>query len=205
MPPRRAERPHTSPILAEEATARLRDGTEVRLRPVRPDDRARITAFVRGLSPESLELRYFSAVSAESAVDRIVGSAADPRRRSMLLELTGTDPATIVAHGEFDPVAAEPGRGEVAFLVADAWHGHGAATVVLLHLARLAAADGVRQLEAVVRAENQPMIDVFLGAGFPCAIVWRDGEGRVVLDIGAPPGPTGIPRGAAGDPTSSPA
>jgi len=203
MPPRRADLPHTSPILAEEASARLRDGTEVRLRPVRSTDRAPIAAFVRGLSRESLELRYFSAISPESAVDKILGSAAEPGRRSMLLELSGTEPGTIVAHGEFDPVDAEPGRGEVAFLVADAWHGHGAATVVLLHLARLAAADGVRQLEAVVRAENQPMIDVFLGAGFPCAIVWRDGEGHVLLDIGEPPGPTGISRAPTRDPTSS--
>src|SRR5689334_19145190 len=39
----------------------LKDGTPVRVRPIRPDDAARLRAFHSRLSPESIYLRWLSA------------------------------------------------------------------------------------------------------------------------------------------------
>ena len=62
-----------------EADVVLRDGSTVHVRPVRPDDEARLLAFFRSLSGESLTLRFFSpAVDLAAAVGPAVAAA---RRR----------------------------------------------------------------------------------------------------------------------------
>jgi GNAT superfamily N-acetyltransferase len=67
------------------------------------------------------------------------------------------------------PRRARPGRAEVAFAVADAWHGHGIATVLLAHLAHAASAAGIGAFEATVLSENRHMLGVFHDSGFPVA------------------------------------
>jgi hypothetical protein len=67
----------------------LRDGSTVQVRPVRPDDREAIAEFLRGLSKQSLCLRYFTNIldadrAARSAVD------VDYRRRFGLMDYGGT-------------------------------------------------------------------------------------------------------------------
>lgn len=180
-----------SPVLGH-----LRDGTLVRIRPPTHDDLPRVAEFVRGLSRESLEYRYFSEVTPERVTTEILAPPASPERVSLIVEVAGPAVGPIVAHGVYERGAAEPIRAEVAFLVADAWQGRGVGTLLLLRLARLAASVGVQQLEAILLAENQPMIDVFVGAGYPCSITWHEGEGLVLLEIGHEPTPPGAPRGA---------
>ena len=44
-----------------EADVALRDGSTVHVRPVRAEDAAAVQAFFKGLSPESITLRFFSS------------------------------------------------------------------------------------------------------------------------------------------------
>lgn len=55
----------------------------------------------------------------------------------------------------------------MAFLVADAWQGHGISTIMLAHLASAAAQHGIRTFIAEVLPANHRMIDVFRQSGFP--------------------------------------
>src|SRR4029450_8636341 len=55
---------------------------------------------------------------------------------------------------------------EVALMVADAWQGTGAGTLLLEHLAAAAVEHGVRRFTAEVMSENGRMMDVFLPAGY---------------------------------------
>ena len=69
------------------------------------------------------------------------------------------------------PIALAPrghgGRAEVAFLVADAWQGHGIATLMLAHLAAAAQEHGIETFTAEVLPHNHRMIEVFRDSGFP--------------------------------------
>ena len=58
-------------------------------------------------------------------------------------------------------------RPEVAFAVADAWQGHGIATILLAHLAHAAASAGIDTFRAIVLPENRRMLQVFHDSGFP--------------------------------------
>ena len=175
----------TDPLDGE--CAQLRDGTRVRIRRAGPGDQARVMDFLARLSQDSLELRYFSAIRREKVASEILATGDRGDRLSLLLETISPDPGQVVAHGEYVRIAAFPHRAEVAFLVADARQGQGAATLLLWGLARRARDAGIRRFEAVVLPDNRPMINVFVGAGFPCSISWHEGEGLVLLDISHEP------------------
>ena len=46
----------------------LRNGRTLRIRPVRPDDREALLALYRGLSPDSLYMRFFDTRNADAAL-----------------------------------------------------------------------------------------------------------------------------------------
>lgn len=171
------------PVPDDRAPPRLRDGTPVRIRPTRRQDRGAVDAFLRTLSLDSFELRYFSAVQAEIALEQIL--AQDPRgdEVSVLMEVVGTSPATVIAQAEYARDPHDRQRAEVAFLVSDAHQGQGAATLLLWDLARRARAQGVTTFTARVLPENFPMRSVFTGAGFPCGLEYFQGETEVTLDV----------------------
>lgn len=181
----------------------LRDGTPVRLRSVRPADRVSVLAFVRRLSIDSLELRFFSAVSLEAAVQEVLGSRSPgPDRVSLVVETAGATEPEIIGHAECvrSPVDAE--RAEAAFLIADAFQGRGAGTLLLRALAAAARRRGVRRLEAVVLGENRCMLDMFTGAGYPHTTRWLGSEAHVEIDIDREP-PAGARYGPALSETAS--
>jgi predicted CoA-binding protein/GNAT superfamily N-acetyltransferase len=68
-----------------------------------------------------------------------------------------------------------------SFEVADAWHGHGIATVLLAHLSELAGEDGITTFTAVVLAENHRMVRVFRDSGFAVDVSSHPGELRIEL------------------------
>ena len=75
-----------------------------------------------------------------------------------------------------------PTRSEVAFLVADDARGQGVGTLLLEHVAALALARGITELEADVLTENHAMLRVFSDAGYTNQRTFE--IGTVVLTIG---------------------
>ncbi len=152
----------------------LRDGTTVRVRPVRGDDAVPLLQFFRGLSPASRAQRFFADVSddflAEAARRE---AAADGVRRVGLVATTGA-PERIVGHGVYALVDGD--RAEVAFAVADDYQGRGLGTILLAELAEAAAASGVQVFEAYVLPANHQMIAVFRDSGFPIEVRAEAGE-----------------------------
>ncbi len=65
--------------------------------------------------------------------------------------------------------------------MADAWHGHGIATVLLAHLAAAAAEEGIETFTATVLSENRRMLGVFHDSGFP--VVARRAEGEIEIEL----------------------
>src|SRR4051812_29493662 len=158
-----------------EADIVLRDGSTVHVRPATADDAARLQAFLESLSDESRWFRFFSA---GVNVERAAGRAAAPEDGLSLLALRG-DEGTVIGHGTF--LADGHGRAEVAFAVADAWHAHGIATVLLAHLAQAAAAAGIETFTATVLPGNHRMLQVFHASGF--LVSSRRAEGAIELEF----------------------
>ncbi len=171
----------------ETVLARLRDGTPVCIRPALDTDRDRVREFLGHVSRSSLDLRFMAAVRPELAVSEILAPAGRTGRLSLLMETIEDDPPSVIGHGEYVRYRLDPSRAEVAFLIADDRHGQGAATLLLSYLARVARSAGILRFDAITFPENRPMIDVFVGAGFPCSMTTRGGVSHVTIDVSRAP------------------
>ena len=140
----------------------LRDGSTVRVRPVRPADEPQIENFLGGLSERSRQLRFFSAgANLRDQARRL--AHPDPARDYGLIAVAGAG-AEIVGHAGY--VGEGPGSAEVAFAIADSHQVHGIATTLLAHLAAHANDHGVATFTAITSPENHAMIGVFRESGF---------------------------------------
>ncbi len=140
----------------------LRDGSTVHVRPARAGDEQAIRTFLEALTPESIGFRFFGVPNLDWVTAWSVD--VDYADRYALVAESGAPPA-IIAHAAYIRLDTE--RAEVAFLVADDWHGHGIATILLAHLAAIADAHGVTTFTAEVLPSNHRMIEVFRESGFP--------------------------------------
>jgi acetyl coenzyme A synthetase (ADP forming)-like protein len=168
------------------ADALLRDGTSVRIRAIRPDDKERLRAHFQGLGPESQRFRFLGAKKELTPADlryfteldfvRHVGLVVT-RRRGTGEEFIGV--GRYICDGD-DPVRK---AAEFALAVTDPWQGHGVGTLLLEHLARLASACGVQRFEADILVGNTRMLDVLASLGFRVEEQIRDGVVRAWFDI----------------------
>ncbi|GAC1387780.1 MAG: hypothetical protein NVSMB48_27240 [Marmoricola sp.] len=167
--------PGSRPI-GESVDVTLRGGSQVHIRPVRGDDLDAVRAFLGGLSPESVILRFLGAADLDWASRWSV--EIDDSDRCALVATVRPDGA-IVAHGAYVREAAD--RAEMAFVVADAYHELGVATVLLRRLAGLARAHGIGTLTAFVLPGNRHMTDVFRDGGYPGRFRTEAGQTRVEM------------------------
>jgi len=147
--------------VAWEVDVALRDGSSVHLRPVRAEDGPKIRAFLEALSPDSIAFRFFGFPS----LDWVQRWSLDVDYADSFGLIATTGPGQeIVGHGAY--VREDQERAEVAFMVADAWQGHGIATIMLAHLAAAAEQHGISEFTASVLPSNHRMIEVFRQSGF---------------------------------------
>jgi len=191
--------PSANPIpLVPEGRDRLRDGTPVIIRQAQLSDRLLVTDFLRRTSQESIETRFFSPVSEESALAEVVRTTDAVIALSLLLYCELPTRCELAGHGEYVRDGPRSPVAEIAFLVTDAYQGKGVATILLTHLARVARDQGIRTFRAMVLRENYAMIEVFRGCGFPYAVEYRPDQVVVTLSIQDEPHPafgstTGFP------------
>ncbi len=183
--------PPASPPARYRRRVRLADGTPLLLRAIRPDDKARLGAHFRDLSPDSVVQRFFGAKRALTAADLAFYTELDFDRHFALVAVFEEDGEERIAGvGR----AIESGRGEggqdgggrcaeVAFAVADAHQGRGIGALLLRHLADLGRALGYDRFEAWLLPANGRMLDVFLHSGHPIRHTLEDGAIHVRFPI----------------------
>jgi GNAT superfamily N-acetyltransferase len=155
------------------------------VRPIEPTDAERLVRFHGTLSAETTRLRYFSPHPRLSDVEVARFTTVDHRDREALVALLGDE---IVGVARYDRHLGTD-VAEAAFVITDAWHGHGIGSWLLGQLADLARERGITRLLALVLPENQAMLNLARGSGFPARRHYADGALHVELDISEPAPP----------------
>jgi GNAT superfamily N-acetyltransferase len=154
-----------SDIAQYSASEHLRDGNPIEIRALRPDDEAGMLAALNATGAQSLQRRFFATKRHFSDRERSFFMNVDFKSHVALVAVAGeAGRNTIVAGGRY--IVFEPGRAEMAFVVIDAWQGHGVGSILMRHLVKLARDTGLRQLTAEVLPDNAPMLNVFRKFGF---------------------------------------
>ena len=169
-----------------ERTETLRNGTAVRIRSVRVDDKDRISEAFRNLEPESIYTRFFGHKKELTDQELKAATEIDFENVVALVVSVGEGSSeTIIGGGRYSAFdAADTVRSaEVSFTVEEDYQGQGMASRVLRHLADIAQQKGVSRFEAEVLAENKAMIAVFERSGFPVRKKFEDGTVHVTLSL----------------------
>lgn len=163
-----------------EADVLLRDGGAAHLRPITPEDADALQRFHVAQSPESVYLRFFSAMPRLSARDLRLFTQVDHQDRVALVVTMGDD---IIGVGRFDRL--EPGghEAEVAFNIADAHQGRGIGSILLEHLTAAARERGISRFTAEVLPQNRRMVSVFRDAGYEVTHAYDDGVVSLGFDV----------------------
>jgi acetyltransferase len=148
-------------------THRLPDGTEILVRPVRPEDESLIVELHDGHSEHTIRMRFFGMVRRLSRDNLIRLCQLDYDRDVALAALhRGADgrPRMIgVSRYHLDPTT---GDAEFAVVVTDAWQGKGVGSYLMRRLADVGRERGVKRLVGDVLRENTNMVRLMSGLGY---------------------------------------
>jgi len=144
----------------------LADGTEITIRPIRPEDAESERAFVRNLSPEARKFRFMHAL-AELTPEMLARFTQIDYHREMALIATtreGTrDEQQGVARYVINP---DETSCEFAIVVSDRRQRQGIGTRLMHALMDAARDHGLRRMQGAVLAENHSMLQLMTDLGF---------------------------------------
>jgi acetyltransferase len=148
----------------------MRDGSEVRLRPIRPEDEPMMVRFHHALSEESVHSRYFHMIRLEQRVahERLTKICSPDHRREMAIVAEHTDPAgasEILGVGRMVRLEAV-NEAELAVIVSDAYQRHGVGSELVRLLLDVARRENLGRLVAIVLPQNHAVQDVLRHLGF---------------------------------------
>jgi GNAT superfamily N-acetyltransferase len=127
------------------------------VRSIRSDDAPRLQRFHKRLSADTIRRRFFGAHPTLGDVEARRFTDLNPATDVALVAIAGD---RIVGVGRYVRIGTGD-CAEVAFVVDDAYQGHGIGTQLLTLLSRIARDDGIRRFVADTFADNAAMIDVF--------------------------------------------
>ncbi|MEN6559229.1 MAG: bifunctional acetate--CoA ligase family protein/GNAT family N-acetyltransferase [Acidobacteriota bacterium] len=146
--------------------ARMRDGTPITLRPIKPEDESLWLDLLSSCSRESIysRFRYFFFWQSHEVASRYCYIDYD-RELAIVAEAGEGPDRKLIGVGR---LVAEPGRdaAEYAVLVQDAWQDKGLGGLVTDCCLGIAREWGVRKVTAITATDNPRMIAVFEKRGF---------------------------------------
>jgi acetyltransferase len=168
---------------------RLSDGTEVSIRPIRPEDEPLIVELHRKLSERSVRLRYFQPLQLDqrTAHDRLIRVCFNDydRELALIVERRDSAGAQILAVGRLSKV---PGRGwaEFALVIDDEWQHRGLGTELLKRLVQIGRDEKVAAITGDILPENVAMRRICERLGFRLEHTFGDSIITAVMMLGDP-------------------
>jgi GNAT superfamily N-acetyltransferase len=177
----------TARQIPEAVDGYLDDGTRIRFRPIRPEDKELLVEGIKGMSPESRYRRFF----------RDVDHLSEDQLR-YLTEVDGVDHVAWIA--VLPDVPGEPGVGvarwirlrdepevaEAAVTVMDAWHNRGIGRALLFIIGKAAVDQGIRQFRVWILGQNSPVLTLMKAFG-ATAGRWESGVLEMTVPLPADP------------------
>jgi acetyltransferase len=147
------------------------DGTEVEVRPIRPEDAEIEREFVRALSPEAKYLRFMSTLKELTPTMLARFTQVDYDREMALI--------AVIPDGEGEreigvtryTINPDGVSCEFAVVVAQTWQGRGLGRHLMMRLIAVARSRGLATMRGDILAANSGMLDLVLRLGFTLAEV----------------------------------
>jgi GNAT superfamily N-acetyltransferase len=136
--------------------ARLRDGTLLLVRPIRPADKALLEAGMTRLSTETLTRRFLSPKRHLSAGELRYLTEVDGHDHVAYVAVLAEHQRHLIAVGRWVRLRDDPEAAEVAIVVADGWQRRGVGSLLGATLADEARFRGIRRFTATMQADNVP-------------------------------------------------
>ena len=181
--PQLAIRPYPSRYVT---SWKLRDGTPVTIRPIKPEDEPLMVNFYQAPSEHSVYMRYFAPLKLDVRIahDRLSRICSIDYGRKMVLVVELSDPQThkpeiigigalIKSHGT--------NEAEFALDVSDPWQKHGIGTHLLKLLVQIGHHEKVARITATILGVNHEMQRIASKVGFNLQPVEGDSELRAEL------------------------
>ncbi len=150
----------------------MRDGSEITIRPIRPEDEPLMVSFHATLSERTVYLRYFSTLSLRRRVDhdRLLRVCFGGYDREMVMVAERKNAASgesaILGVGRLNKLWTDNNEAEVAVLVADKYQNQGLGTELLRRTLQIARDEKLSRLTAEILRDNVAMEKVFKRLGF---------------------------------------
>lgn len=152
----------------------LPDGTNLTIRPIRPEDAGIEQAFVRGLSAESKYFRFMDALQELSQNMLVRFTQIDYDREMALIAVLERDEQEQEL-GVCRYVASADGLScEFALVVADEWQNKGIGNKLMNCLFDAARAKGIKVMEGEVLTANRSMLELVRRLGFAVSASQED-------------------------------
>lgn len=181
-PGRQDHPPVGTPARLRETAVTLRDGSQVAVRPIGPQDAGPLLAGFERLSEASRYRRFLSPMQELSEPMLRYLTEVDHHDHEALVAFGADGTLVGVARSVRSP--SDPQAAEAAVTVADDWQGRGLGTALLGLLADRARAEGISRFTALMLADNRDMLDLFENLG-PVQILERT-SGTIELEITLP-------------------
>jgi len=149
----------------------MKNGNQITIRPIRPEDEPLMVKFHETLSDRSVYLRYFGTLplSRRVAHERLLRICFGDYDRDMALVAERNDPATgerhIMGVGRMNKLHGK-NEAEVAVLVSDQYQNQGLGYELLCRVVAIARAEKLTQISAEMLPDNIAMQVIMKRAGF---------------------------------------
>lgn len=160
----------TDEVMQYRIIERLRNGTEVTVRAIRPEDKGLLVAAFQELDESTLYTRFFGLKKNITEQELTWATEVDFLRHVALVACIREDEhERIIGGGRYiaDGKSTRPSCAEIAFVVEEDYQGLGLASILLRHLILIGREQGISRFEAEVLQSNKAMLKVFSRTGLP--------------------------------------
>jgi acetyltransferase len=172
-------------VLLDPEPITLKDGTQIVIRPIRPDDAEDLKDAFQRLSMESIYLRFLLVKKELTDEEARTLSTVDYSARLAFVAICKENGREIVVgvsrYALLDESRLE--MAESAVVVADEYQGRGIGKLLLRRLVIYAQAKGILYLRGNMQIGNNRMLELVRRSGLPHQTRFVDGIWEVTIDI----------------------